>query len=76
PHYDAEEQRRPLYHRLIAEGFPAGYAADNQAAIHFEDGDVVEALSCSTTARAYRVELEGGAVVERELEVRELTVDG
>jgi dipeptidase E len=70
PHYDAEEQRRPLYHRLIAEGFPAGYAADNQAAIHFEDGDVREALSCSTTARAYRVELEGGAVVERELQTR------
>ena len=26
PHYDGEAQRRPLYHRLVAEGFPAGYA--------------------------------------------------
>lgn len=23
-HYDAEEQRRPIYHRLVAAGFPAG----------------------------------------------------
>jgi dipeptidase E len=70
PHYDAEEQRRPLYHELIANGFPAGYAADNQAAVHFEDGELLEALACSTTAKAYRVELSGGQVVERELEMR------
>jgi dipeptidase E len=70
PHYDAEEQRRPLYHRLIQEGFPAGYAADNQAAIHFKDGHLAEAVSCSPTAKAYRVELEGGEVIERELQTR------
>src|SRR5581483_8864069 len=30
PHYDAEEQRRPLTQRLIAEGvLPDGYATDN-----------------------------------------------
>jgi dipeptidase E len=74
PHYDAEPQRRPLYHELIATGFPAGYAADNQAAIHFKDGEFVEAVSCSSIAKAYRVELEGGQVVERELETR-LLVD-
>jgi peptidase E len=72
PHYDAEEQRRPLYHALIADGFPAGYAADNQAALHFEEGALVEALSCSTTAKAYRVALEGSEVVEQELEMRML----
>ena len=31
PHYDGEEQRRPLYQQLIAEGFPAGYAIDEDA---------------------------------------------
>ena len=72
PHYDAEEQRRPLYHRLIADGFPAGYAADNQAAIHFMDGGLVEAVSCSPEARAYRVELRDGTVVEEPLEPTQL----
>ena len=29
-HYDSEEQRRPLYHRLVAEGaLPAGHATDD-----------------------------------------------
>jgi peptidase E len=72
PHYDAEPQRRPLYHELIANGFPAGYAADNQAAIHFTDGRLVEAVSCSPEATAYRVELDGGEVVEHALDVRPL----
>ena len=73
PHYDAEEQRRPLYHELIANGFPAGYAADNQAAIHFKDGDLMEAVSCKEAANAYRVELRDGQVVERELAARRLS---
>ena len=29
PHYDGEEQRRPVYTRLVANGFPAGMAADD-----------------------------------------------
>ncbi len=37
PHYDGEEQRRPLYTRLVAEGELApGYAADDAAALVFE----------------------------------------
>jgi dipeptidase E len=72
PHYDAEEQRRPLYHALIADGFPAGYAADNQAALHFTEGDLVEALSCNPAAKAYRVGQRNGDVVEQALETRQL----
>jgi dipeptidase E len=72
PHYDAEEQRRPLYHSLIASGFPAGYAADNRAALHFHDRQLVEAVSCAEAAKAYRVESAGGEVVERELPTRAL----
>ena len=75
PHYDAEEQRRPIYHGLIASGFPAGYAADNQAAIHFKDGDPVEAISCKSEAKAYRVELQSGGVAETALETSPLTPD-
>lgn len=73
PHYDAEEQRRPLYRSLIADGFPAGYAADNQAALHFAEGDLVTALSCSPDAKAYYVELVDGEVIERELPARRLS---
>ena len=39
PHYDGEATRRPHYQRLVAEGaLPAGYAADDGAALVF-DGD-------------------------------------
>jgi dipeptidase E len=75
PHYDAEPQRRPLYHELIANGFPAGYAADNQAAIHFTDGRLFEAVSCSPEAKAYRVELKDGGVAEQELPTRVLRTE-
>jgi dipeptidase E len=72
PHYDAEEQRRPLYHDLIRAGFPAGYAADNQAALHFKEGDLVEAVGCTAEAGAYYVELVSGDVRERELPTKAL----
>ena len=36
PHYDSEPERRPTYARLVQQdGFPAGYAADDGAALHF-----------------------------------------
>ncbi len=72
PHYDAEAQRRPLYHRLIAEGFPAGYAVDNDAAIHFDGSDIKEVVSARVGATAYRVEKVGNDVVETPLEARAL----
>ena len=75
PHYDAEPQRRPLYQELIANGFPAGHAADNQAAIHFTDGHPTEAVSCSPEAKAYRVELKNGEVTEQELPTRMLRTE-
>ncbi len=33
PHYDGEDRRRPVYRAAVAAGFPAGYAADDQAAL-------------------------------------------
>jgi dipeptidase E len=55
PHYDSETQRRPLYRRLVAEGFPPGYAVDDDAALHFAGGEVVEAVAAREGAGAYRV---------------------
>jgi peptidase E len=72
PHYDGEAQRRPLYHRLIADGFPPGYAIDDDAAIRFVDRELAEVVSARPGATAYRVELRDGHVVETPLEARSL----
>jgi peptidase E len=72
PHYDGEPQRRPLYHRLIAEGFPPGYAIDDDAAIHFVGREVTEVVSARNGATAYRVELRDGRVVETPLAARSI----
>lgn len=74
PHYDGEVQRRPLYHRLIAEGFPPGIAMDNDAAVHYIGTEISEVVSGSEDAAAYRVELDGqGGVNETVLTPRLLT---
>ncbi|HPK03056.1 MAG TPA: peptidase E, partial [Candidatus Sumerlaeota bacterium] len=70
PHYDGEAQRRPLYQRLIAEGFPAGYALDDDAALHFEGTRIMEAVAARPEAGAYRVERVGGQVTEARLPIR------
>ena len=56
PHYDSEADRRPLYHRLIAEGtLPGGIACDDGAAAHFADDTLTELIADRPTAGAYRV---------------------
>jgi peptidase E len=72
PHYDSEETRRPTFHRLVAEGLPGGYAADDGAALHFVDGKLTEVVTSRPAACAYRVELAGGEVRETALPVRYL----
>src|SRR6185312_15006291 len=45
PHWDDEENRRPVYRRLIdEEGFPPGYAADSGVGLHFVGTELVEVL--------------------------------
>jgi dipeptidase E len=56
PHYDGEPQRRPLYRSLVDGGFPPGWAADDDAAIHFRGGEPVETVALRAGAAAYRVE--------------------
>lgn len=70
PHYDGEAQRRPLYHSLIGEGFPAGYAMDDDAAVHFVGQEIREVVTARADAGAYRVERVNGQVVETRLESR------
>jgi peptidase E len=72
PHYDGEEQRRPLYHALIGDGFPAGIAIDDDAAAHYLGTDLHEIVSARSGATAYRVERVDGSVVETPLPARQL----
>jgi hypothetical protein len=64
PHYDGEELRRPRYHELVREGFPAGYAADDGVGLVFEGTELAGAIRVLPNARGYRVEVVDGEVVE------------
>jgi peptidase E len=72
PHYDGEERRRPVYHDLVATGFPAGYAADDFVGLHFEGTTLKEAVAELEGHDAYRVELVGGEVRETRIPARVL----
>lgn len=72
PHWDDEENRRPVYHRLLEDGFPAGYAAEAGVGLHFVDGELREVVGCDEGAKGYRVELQGGEIVETPLPARPL----
>lgn len=70
PHWDDEEQRRPRYHELLAEGFPAGYAADAGVGLHFVNGELQGAVGCDEGTSAYRLEVVDGEVVEAPIPTR------
>jgi dipeptidase E len=67
PHYDGQPERRPAFHKLVADGLPPGYAADDGCALHFVDGQLKRIVSSRANARAYRVELVNGKTVETAL---------
>lgn len=71
-HYDSEEQRRPLYHQLVAdEVLPAGYATDDGVGLHYRGTELVEAVADRPDAKAYRVERgRDGKPIEEAIEPR------
>jgi len=71
-HYDNEEQRRPLFQRLIADGtLPAGYATDDGAGVLYRGTEMVEALTEVDGKSAYYVERgPDGSAVETRLDTR------
>ena len=73
-HYDSEEQRRPLFQRLIAEGvLPTGYATDDGAGVLYRGTELVEAVTEQDGKAAYRVERgPDGTAVETRLDPRRL----
>ena len=67
PHYNSEEQRRPVYTRLVAEGLPAGVAADDDVALHYAGTELCEIVTSRDGAAAYRVEPAGERLLETRL---------
>jgi peptidase E len=67
PHYDGEPERRPVYSKLVADGFPSGLAADDCVALRFEGTELVETISVRPGARAYRVTPSGEEPIEPRL---------
>lgn len=67
PHYDGEATRRSAYHRLIRDGMPGGFAADDSAGLLFVDGELDRVVASRSNATAYRVELQNGDIRETPL---------
>jgi peptidase E len=73
PHHDVEEQRRPLIHRLIAEGaLPDGYATENGTGLVFFGTDLHEAFTEVEGKVAYSLRREGDTTREEPLPTRVL----
>lgn len=69
-HYDSEEQRRPLFQSLVADGtLPTGYATDDGAGVLYQGTEMVGAYTERAGAGAYLVERDGDRAVETELDV-------
>jgi dipeptidase E len=64
PHYDGEGLRRPRYQELVANGFPAGWAADDGVALHFAGTELNEVVTLHEGATGYRVEPGSEAALE------------
>jgi peptidase E len=71
-HYDSDPQRRPLLHKLVADGtLRAGYAADEAVGLHYVGIEFVQAVSYIDGRGAYDVTPDGaGGVKETRIEPR------
>jgi peptidase E len=73
-HHDSEGQRRPVYHRLVADGtLPPGFATDDGVGLVYRGTELVEAVADRPGAAAYRVERgDDGTALETRIEPRRL----
>ena len=70
-HYDSEAQRRPKFHRFIADGtLPGGYATDDGTGLLYRGTELAETVTEVRGKSAYRVTLSDGRVREEPLQTR------
>lgn len=72
-HYDAEEQRRPMFHQLLKDKtLTAGYATDNGTGVLYRGTEMVEAVSEVSGRGVFHVSRgeDNGKVAEKRIEPR------
>jgi dipeptidase E len=70
PHYDAEDDRKPLFHQAILDGtLSSGYAVYNRVALRFDGTDLVGAVSSEEGGRALKVFKDGDRIVEEDIPI-------
>lgn len=70
-HYDSESRRRPLVHRLVADGtLPTTHCTDDGVGLVYRGTGLVEAVSERRGSGAYVVTRDGDDAVEERLEPR------
>lgn len=77
-HYDSDPGRRPLVHRLVADGtLPTSHCTDDGVGLVYRGTRLAEAVTEIPGKAAYTVVREGRSAVEERIEPRELPpVDG
>jgi len=72
-HYDAEPRRRPLTHRLVADGtLPTAHCTDDGVGLVYRGTELVEAVTEIAGKGAYVVTRDGDRAVEERIEPRRL----
>ncbi|RAJ66960.1 hypothetical protein K378_02325 [Streptomyces sp. Amel2xB2] len=72
-HYDSDPGRRPLVHRLVADGtLPTSHCTDDGVGLVYRGTRLVEAVTEQPGKGAYIVERDGDRAVEERIEPREL----
>jgi hypothetical protein len=56
-----------VYQRLVADGFPAGVAADDDVGLHYVGTELHEVLTSRDGAGAYRVSADGEQALDARL---------
>lgn len=70
-HYDSEAERRPLVHRLVADGtLPETHCTDDGVGLVYRGSELVESVTEQPGKGAYIVTRDGDGAVERRLEPR------
>jgi peptidase E len=68
-HYDSEERRRPRFQQLIGDGtLPAGYATDDQVALHYVNETLHKVIAETSGKYAYHVFSTSEGVEETRIE--------